>query len=472
MGRWFFFAKTGTLVFLTALIGFFPPTRALAKECVDYEKAMVQRKRYKWYAGTDKNGKVPLELCEPAPTARVFKALVSLDELGPLTIDRDGYDRGLLGYDVSRFFPDRVNEIKFESKPDSRCFLDHLSPVAYASFNQPNRIHICPSISKYSTLTVMAILLHEARHAEGGEAGPGHVKCLRGGYKGEPACDSSYEAGGAYAVETEFYLRVARTRHLPKAMRQEARSNVLSNLFHHFNKLPDVLKPVYMIQDRNGSVFLADTEGSTNWLFDTTHPSWVAAKVKYFPTAVNLIDGTVLRYSYIQQKAIHGNGIPYLQSYFGHPRQKVKDLLFVANHMNCVLVGNAVECNRESGRPFRRSLDWTRPLHLGALNDALSFTTEDGEVFYYPAPIVTAKQERPEDSASPTSGFRQLETSYRYLSLFELAPGTYIGLNMHGQLVKVEDAPLRAPVVMEPFKKYRFKKAIGPITWSKKLEEL
>lgn len=469
MARFQQFFKIWMLGCLAASTIGFLPTDGQARDCVDYYKAGVQRKRYRWLAEPDANGKGRvLELCAPAASHKVFEGLIALDELGPLTNEVDGLDRGLLGRDVARFFPDRISEIDLEERLDSGCF-DGVNPLAFVKTTvNLKRVHICPSFAHLSTLMAMATLIHEARH--GDKESPLHTYCIRGAHLGQISCDSSYEAGGAYGVEAEFLLRVARTRRLPKALRQEARSKLLITLFSHFNVLPSVLKPNYLLQDLKGSVYLADTNGKINWLFNTTGSNWIISKVKYFPVAVNLNDGGVLRYSYLEGEEVHEYSLKDFNAYFNEPRRSLKDLTLAAGYFYCFLFDSEVEC-RTSKKPFRRSLNWTEPAQLGSFNNMLSFTAVDGSVYYYPFDVFSA-----DDSVKvigeKSGGFRKLPTEHKYRSFFELEAGRYIGLNMKGQVVKVEGKPQGNPVLIESLKKYAFKRAVGPITWSSELEEL
>ncbi len=60
---------------------------------------------------------------------------------------------------------------------------------------------------RLSSLARAGSLIHEARHTEGHS----HTTCESGPYKDSPilGCDENFDQGGAHAVETEYYARVA-----------------------------------------------------------------------------------------------------------------------------------------------------------------------------------------------------------------------------------------------------------------------
>lgn len=472
------------LFFKTWLVGCFAvsslallPSESQARDCIDKEKVKVYLNRYRWITEPDQNGKSrPVDLCAPSASYKVLKALIALDELGPLTIERDELDQGIIGNDVARFFPDRISEISLEWKPNSQCFTGDTGPVAFVPLYNRKRVGICPSFASYSSVYATGFLLHEARHTDPDD--PGHVLCFRGELHGKVGCDPSYEARGAHAAMSELYLRIGRTRSLPKAVRQEARAGLLVILMHRFNKFPSALKPSFVLEDEKRSVFLADENGTINWLFDLKEDVWLLTRARYFATAVNIFDGTYLWYSYSKRKPLKGELPQHLKDYFGNPfvmfSGGVRDVVLVNNLFHCVLDAVEVSCHSFKKRFFNRKLDWTSPLHLGYFNNMLSFTTEDGSLYYYPVTELNFSDgvEFFEEVNDAQGGFKKLHIPHKYLSFFELEPRTYIGLNMSGQVVKIKGAPRDNPVFIESLKQYQFKKAVGPIMWSAKLEEI
>lgn len=464
--------RNSFLCCLAATVIGFLPAMSQARDCVDYDKAMVQWKRYNWITERDENGRRKAELCAPAVSHKVFKALIALDELGLLTFKRDALDRGIVGYRPAKYFSERVREIELATDRDKVCIDRTLAHVV------PNnsRVHICSSFAELSTLVAMETLVHEARHTKDDLF---HVKCLRRGFYGHrQGCDPSYEAGGAYAVSAEFYLRVARTEGLPAALRQEARAKFLLTLFHRFNKLPSIIEPSFLLQDTKGGVYLSDTNGNLKKLFTLNGTQWMVGNTHHYPVAINRYDGRILRYllrgEFIDDK-LYVRWVKFFKKpYVDAGSSRIKDIAMVQGFFHCFLIDSepepTIECPKDE-KPFRAKVGWAKPLYLGQFNNMLTFTSTDGRVYFNPLVIMADESVR---ILGPQSwnGFRELSTSHRYLSLFELDIGTYIGLNMNGQVVKIERSPLANPVLIEPLRKYKFVKAAGPITWSAELDEI
>jgi len=458
---------------LAAMVIGFLPEISQANNCVYRDKTDIHWNRYTWITEPDENGRYKFEVCAPALSHKVFEALIALEELGPLTLKRDAIDRGIIGAHPAKYFSGRVREIELHPSGGGICD----GAIAYVLPNKP-RVHICPSFADQSILEAMETLVHEARHTKDDVA---HVKCLRRSLYGtRSACDSSFEAGGAYVVSTEFFVRVARSKSLPAAWRQEARSKFLYTFIHRFNKLHPIIKPKILLQDLNNAVFLADTNGKIDWLFNLEASQWLVAKTYYYPVAVNLFDGMNLRYLYNDDWKEDGK-LTELSKFFKRPYldksglSRLKDIVALRDAQRCVLIDggseSTIECLSDK-RSFQTKVGWAKPLYLGHFNNMLSFTSTDGKVYYNPL-VLTPKNDTVRIAGHQSwDGFKELNTPHRYLSLFELDVGKYIGLNMEGQVVKIERTPLGQPVVVEPFKKYRFKKAVGPITWSRELDEI
>src|SRR5690606_2910259 len=113
--------------------------------------------------------------------------------------------------------------------------------VAFARSGTPNIMQVCPYFAKLSKVLVSGMLVHESRHFDGKEFS--HTFCQEGPMLGQLACDRSYEYGGAYGVETEYYLRLFRTPSLSMDLRRQAQVYVLENFVARFHKMPLDIRP-------------------------------------------------------------------------------------------------------------------------------------------------------------------------------------------------------------------------------------
>lgn len=106
---------------------------------------------------------------------------------------------------------------------------------------------------KLSTVARVGSLLHEARHTEGFS----HTSCAQGPYRdsGVAGCDENATAGGAHAVEMEYYARVAADgsnfhpvyQSMARMMLQ-ARSNTV------FNESPPQAEDVLLARTSEGTI--------------------------------------------------------------------------------------------------------------------------------------------------------------------------------------------------------------------------
>ena len=121
--------------------------------------------------------------------------------------------------------------------------------------------------SRLSTLGRVGAFLHEARHTQGYK----HLICERGPYQGTQvlACDRNFADGGSFAVEMEYYARVAvQGENFHPVFKKMARLMAMakSNIF--FNTVP--------MQRREG-LFGLSSDGRVGFLYDGG--SWVQREI-------------------------------------------------------------------------------------------------------------------------------------------------------------------------------------------------
>ncbi|MBI3554900.1 MAG: hypothetical protein HY074_01395 [Deltaproteobacteria bacterium] len=204
------------------------------------------------------------ELCDSKrPGKKMLNAILMLDQgkFGPTA--RAGLDRQMITTDYATYFRQRIGRVVF----DNQC--GGTSWVLACVINSNPVMHVeKPYFDDDMALALqMTVLVHEARHTEGFP----HYRCYTGGNAGKNgACDLSYEAGGAYAVEVEYETRVALNGlNFNPVFKTMARLFAIDRLNNNFVTAPTTKKPaLFLVDQADSHVVVLDREGHANELSD------------------------------------------------------------------------------------------------------------------------------------------------------------------------------------------------------------
>lgn len=226
---------------------------AIDSLCLDPQKANSVIEKFRWW--NSKN--TPLSdfsLCDSTSAVyKVVNALLVMKDLPPLNDRKDEFNFNIIDSPPLDFFSQRVTDIFFDDQRTSYCASG--TTLAYVLI-KTSVVHICPAILASSSTEVMKVLIHESRHTEG----YGHVLCDHGDQSNSNiyACDQSYEIHGSYGIDTEFQVRLARTKEVPVEIRTEARLGAINRLLNRFNKYPAGVKEGIFGETNDGRLlFLA-----------------------------------------------------------------------------------------------------------------------------------------------------------------------------------------------------------------------
>ncbi len=190
---------------------------------------------------------------------RIRKSMMNLGKMFGFN-SRSQWGPSVIGTNPYNFVMDRIEYLQIIYKEDEHCdwftngYFQDLTGKDPKKFRS---VTICPSAKYNSDVNLMALMLHEARHADD----KSHTTCTYGPIamlKDKYACDSSFEDAGAYAVSTEFYLAASKHPSLTPAQRQSARSSGIQLLIGRFNKLPKGLQFASVLFPAAGGAYVFD----------------------------------------------------------------------------------------------------------------------------------------------------------------------------------------------------------------------
>ncbi len=391
--------------------------------CVDKAQVKDVMKDFDFY------GSAQWDLCnDKNRLTQVSKALILLKGL-KLQNATGPFSQNILKEQPYDFFKKRVSKIVFEASCDDS------TTTAYVIHEQKQIIHICPR--EQEVIDTAATLVHEARHLDGYR----HVDCKRGLYSLQPgngACDSSYELKGSYAINVDFYLKVASTSSVSPALRQFAKSNTLYYLTERFNALPGDLKD---------GLFLTNMDNQVSFFDGTSNP------------AIKTLKTGAIQF-------LNGNAHPDIAD-----QPKGIDLATTENY-GCLLGSVKMVCYslRDTSDTFTLNWKQIRPLSIYAVS------TDRGHLQM----TITDKQDRIADLPQDFEDLKRMRESdfnlkpnrAKILKIQQRRPYTFggayeVALKQDGKVFLKEGAGL-TPVLTDQ----RFKNIVGPVVWSPTLEAL
>lgn len=196
-------------------------------QCIEVSEAEFLIAKYKVRLETFPRVRNSLsaELCAPQSKLRRILEAIRIIEFASF----NDYPSGFVNRSYSDFFLERSTEILgkgCESQWGSFAIACHQTNKGPTMVGQ--------NIFHYPPLFIAGALLHEARHADGFD----HVNCTNPKMgSASQGCDSQFSDGGSYAVQAEFFARIAvYGRNFDSTLRETARGFALDHVEMHFNE--------------------------------------------------------------------------------------------------------------------------------------------------------------------------------------------------------------------------------------------
>lgn len=468
------------LVFLLLIV--FPFMAFSQQNCLPQNQADFLFNNFRinqWSAATSSYNPVNsiANLCDSqAPLVRVARALHFMEGLNgsqnPKSISVVSQEG------AGNFFKKRIAVIDIETTLGVHGCVS--GTVAYVSPNEHNEMHICaPNLSLYdSDLMTSYVLIHEARHTEGYS----HVHCTHGAYgaydritPGAGSCDDSFENQGSYGVGAGFMADIYSSTQDP-VLKQEARSNLVTDFIERFNKLPLNIHQGLAAHSETGEVSFFD--GSTkNTLFMANPRAFLVYRLD-IPVVFDAAANTVKSYYYSTQ--LQDTPGPYAmrftQKFSAAERDSLKDVYSGNLHnFRCLLFDTKVVC-RSSNSDTEPELEiplTIKPVQFlltenSVLVDSglLMIVAEDGSLAELPSSWSDLKL-----SVLLKDDLARFNKNYGLKSLVTIGDGLEYGVDFNGNLSSF-DPNSKSWSAVKPYSGQKIKRVVAPFFWSKVLENL
>ena len=416
-----------------------------------------------------------IDLCDKNNLAqKTVEAIFFLKDLPILNSEEDDFNKNTFKGSPYDYFKSKVKVLIFDIKnktPD--CQKEASAYVAAGADLSLGQIYICPTMQKMDRgFEIASILVHEAKHLEGPHVT--HQFCSFGEYKGRFACDKSYGEDGSYTIQTEFAVKVWRTKSLPISIRRQARKFAISSFISRFNREPLDLQRGHLLRNESNQLYFLNQFDELKKLpFATPNLSTISIKGP-FAQFMFKDSPKVKAYSYSQKLTESPtNALNRLfATLTSNERSQVKDTLFASKYA-CILLSNELICLDPKYKVFRKKIPHFVASHFiqqkgsgGPLSGSGSVKISDSKGFWYRLPndIKNLKTLQPEEwDRTPQS--RGLKTIVR------LPYGNLLGLSVDGELVKFS-RQTRESTEIKSEKLLKFLQLKTPFTWSQKLSEL
>ena len=230
---------------------------------------------------------------------RVRKAMMDLGKMIGMN-GNNRWNKSIIGYNPFDFVASHVDYLTIIYEQNDAC-----DPMTNGYFQRNEdtskglkafkAVTICPSAAYGTELDMMALMLHEARHADNKI----HDKCAYGplSMTAAKACDKTIEYEGSYAVSTEFYLAAMREPSLTPAQRQQARSQSIAYLVSRFNKLPKDLSFVGVMYPAAGGAYVYDGQRETK-IISQLPAGFEVVTESLLPTFINKLTNKTRTYDF------------------------------------------------------------------------------------------------------------------------------------------------------------------------------
>lgn len=401
------------------------------------------------------------------------KAFLYLKDL-PILDESHPFDQRLLKRSPYGYFREKITAVAFEDDSAS-CDVD--VAAAYYNMHTPGVLHVCAdpanSVRFRDVVRTAGMLLHEARHSES----PAHEMCRHGVLAGVgvEACDRSYEAGGAWAFETEFYLKLVRTPGVSAQVRERARGMAVEILVTAFNQPPLGIREGVVLKRNDGTVLFTDGKSREVMLpklpQDAVIATWVPPVASVSLNIFRAESARPLTYYFSSRKMVEQATIGIDENHAQLPvaqRHQLRDIFRTDNYW-CWLYARSMVCWSTATDAVEIALNFEATgvaysRDSGVMPSGPMIRSSDGNYFALPEDIEVLRRWglsglRPVDNELDAIAAIKAGTCCRNEE-FVLFPDNRLFLYRFGRRVKE----------FEPGGKYE--RIYGPVNWSRRLEEV
>ena len=313
--------------------------------------------------------------------------------------------------------------------------------------------------------------MHESRHVEGYL----HTRCRHGALASTISCDPNYEYNGAYTVESEYLVKLARTDLLSADVRQAARRQAIENFKATFNEYPFGIQPGAILKTEQGSISFYDGN-SLKVLPREPDPSTVLTLYYTQLFLISPLSGSIETYTFAQEPSVTGHLTPWVTNELNpEPKNSLLDAtIHSSTDYSCYLFSDALNCFKLSNP----SLTWQLKLHQiqpvqlvdaekSKLlpDDGIYIVARNGYLYPLPSKFADLQRIKSED------GLPTLVNEPSFAGLGKWRDDQEIVLSRDGRVLLY--SPRSRKYILAPgLENKSFKKLIAPFLWSKELEEI
>jgi hypothetical protein len=411
---------------------------------------------------------IQLDRCDTSSlNYKVVEALLFLQDLPLFQSKKDDFDSDIIGPSAEKFFAARTQQVVVRNETDKSC-ADATLAIARKT-DGVNVLSICPHAGKFSKVVLAGMLVHESRHFDGIDTDKehdfGHVGCLQGDLVGSLSCDPAYSHHGAYAVETELYIKMARAESLPEDIRLQARGWAIDRLTYRFNTQEFGVVAQALLRGEDGVLYRSDAK-STITPFATDIPKETIVTLRSnIPVVFDREAGTVQSYMAGAWIPTEGPFANLLRQMDVSERRRAVDLYYGPNA--CLLFPEEMLCKHDAEivrvkmPEGYRARQFVPMRQIFAGTDVVTVLMEGGQMFAFPSSEKLSEW--------PAQGFMFLDQLKNYKGL-GVMPGYYrISVLADGSFAvmgesKYEPLPALAG--------YKFTSLLAPFLYSDRFDEI
>ncbi len=390
---------------------------------------------------------------------QTLAGLVLMDLMGELNETNDKYDQAIIGKNPFDYFSSRATKIVIESSCHQA--LAYVRPQLSKS-----TVHVCPGIEDAGALYIGAIMVHEVRHFDDFD----HVPCSGPHNRGVLACDSKYAEQGAYAVSTEFLVKVSRTPNLEPSIRKQARSKAITEFIQRFNSRPfDIEEGVALLNDRN-KLYFYDGEKPVQ-VGSSPGKDYVMISSDDFVTFAGAKKKERLKFDYRESydKDDFGYKPRYLEGLTAKEIPKFRDQSLYGKFA-CTLFSDQLRCISSDLKEVER-VDIPSKSAVSFIYSELSGIVESEQLYVVDKSGTLYFVPKTWEELKETSSLRVSETRLSLISIGPWGDASEIVVQQDGR-VMIYDWTSAQWSSAPHLEKFKAKKMFAPFYWSKKLQQL
>lgn len=414
--------------------------------------------------------------CSEDFAAKVSLALENMANLPMLERGPEDLDFNFINLPPIEFVRARAKRLVLNLNPkSSHCVA---GVVAYVIESRSKTFFLCPYAGTLPSTVIQSNIIHESRHLDGpefkGELGPNHPKldqsyphatCKKGVFAGYDACDEDMKNGGSYSIQTEFYLKIAATKALPKEIRDIARVAAITFLMDHFSEIPVPYKTGALLLSEDGVLYFYDGVAAEEIRRDISHQNIVA--IRNLPTLLNRETGQVTNFWGSAEVPAPGSFSKLFGKFTPRERNEILDVYY-GGLKACFLFTTHVYCQIGNDSVSLRFPPEIEPLQLNILSgmgDVVSVIDKKGDQYFLP--LKKFANEWSVEDLGKNIHLRGFQ------SVALIAGHFNAGIMPDGTLVQWQQSEgLENYKAVSGFAGRRFKKIMGPFIWSDRLQKI